>query len=355
MGAERDLTEERKQLETWAASGKTPARLQRRSRIVLAILDGVKLKRIAREQRVALTTVKHWRRTYERDGLPRLVKDPPRRVPEGLSPAKVAAIVEATLHTKPRGVTHWTTRTMAMTQKVSQSAVTRIWHAHGLKPHQSRTFKLSNDKRFVEKVEDVVGLYMNPPENALVLSVDEKSQIQALDRTQPGLPIKKGRCGTMTHDYKRNGTTTLFTALDVNRGKVLTKCMPRHRHQEFLRFMKLVEAETPQHLDLHVILDNYGTHKHPAVVRWLRRHPRVHFHFIPTSSSWLNLVERWFRDLTHKAIRRGAFASVRELINAIHDYIAAWNDNPNPYVWRKSAQLILEKVARGRAVLDSLH
>ena len=355
MATERNLLEERKQLEAWATSGKTPARLQRRSRLVLAILDGTPLKRIAREQRAALATVKHWKRTYEREGLARLQKDPPRRVPEGLPEEKVRAIIEATLHTKPAGATHWSTRLMARAQGVSQSAVTRIWNANGLKPHQTRTFKLSNDKLFVQKVEDVVGLYMDPPENALVLSVDEKSQIQALDRTQPGLPLKKGRCGTMTHDYKRNGTTTLFTAMDVNRGKVLTKCMPRHRHQEFLRFMKLLEEETPKRLDLHVILDNYGTHKHPAVQRWLRRHPRVHFHFIPTSSSWLNLVERWFRDLTDKAIRRGAFASVRELIKAIDEYITVWNDNPNPYVWRKSAQLILEKVARGRAKLDSLH
>jgi transposase len=324
--AERDLQVERAQLDTWARStSQTPARLQRRSRVVLAILDGVPLKRIAREQRVALATVKHWRKRYQEAGLPALRKDPPRRVPDRLSNTKVQAIVEATVHSKAVGATHWSTRTMAKAQGVSPSAVLRVWHAHGLKPHLTRTFKLSNDKHFVEKVQDVVGLYMNPPENALVLSVDEKSQIQALDRTQPGLPLKKGRCGTMTHDYKRNGTTTLFTALDVSQGTVITECMARHRHQEFLRFMKQVEAETPKHLDLHVIVDNYGTHKHASVQRWLKRNPRVHFHFIPTSSSWLNLVERWFRDLTDKAIRRGVFASVDELIDAITAYVEAWN------------------------------
>jgi transposase len=355
MEAERDLEAERSQLEAWAKSSRTAARLQRRSRIVLAILDGTPLKRIAREQRVGVKTVKRWRTRYRKLGLVALQKDAPRRVPDRLPTAKVQAIVEATVHTKPEGATHWSLRTMAKAQGVSASAVMRIWHAHGLKPHLTRTFKLSNDKHFVEKVQDVVGLYMNPPENALVLSVDEKSQIQALDRTQPGLPLKKGRCGTMTHDYKRNGTTTLFTALDVSRGSVITDCMQRHRHQEFLRFMKQVDAETPKDLDLHVILDNYATHKHPSVQRWLRRNPRVHFHFIPTSSSWLNLVERWFRDLTDKAIRRGVFASVDELIDAIADYIKAWNNQPTAYVWRKTARQILDKVARGRAMLEALH
>jgi transposase len=354
MQAERDFGAERHQLEAWARSSRTPARLQRRSRVVLAILDGTALKRIVREQGVSLWTVKHWRKRYREAGLPALQKDPPRRIPERLDQAKVRTIVEATVGSKPEGATHWSLRTMAEAQGVSASAVMRIWHAHGLKPHLTRTFKLSNDKHFVEKVQDVVGLYMNPPENALVLSVDEKSQIQALDRTQPGLPLKKGRCGTMTHDYKRNGTTTLFTALDVSRGRVITDCMQRHRHQEFLRFMKQVDAETPKDLDLHVILDNYATHKHPSVQRWLKRTPRVHFHFIPTSSSWLNLVERWFRDLTDKAIRRGVFASVDELIAAIAHYIKAWNRQPTAYVWRKTAQQILDKVARGRAMLDAL-
>lgn len=355
MQTERDLDAERQQLERWATQARTPARLQGRSRIVLAILNGVPLKEIAREQRVARSTVKHWRARYTKDGLPALQKDPPRRVPPKLDSAKIAQVVLATLQTTPPGATHWSTRMMAKAQAISQSAVLRIWQAHGLKPHLIRTFKLSNDKRFVEKVHDVVGLYMNPPENALVLSVDEKSQIQALDRTQPGLPLKRGRCGTMTHDYKRNGTTTLFTALDVSRGVVITDCMKRHRHQEFLRFMKKVEAETPKHLELHVILDNYATHKHATVQRWLKRNPRVHFHFIPTSSSWLNLVERWFRDLTDKAIRRGAFASVDELISAIEAYIAQWNNEPRAYVWKKTAQQIIDKVTRGRAMLDSLH
>jgi transposase len=355
MASERDLKAERAQLERWAKQAATPARLQRRSRIVLAILDGTPLKRIAREQGVALMTVKHWRKRYGKDGVRALEKDPPRRIPASLGAARVAQVVLATLQTTPPGATHWTTRTMAKAQGISASAVQRIWRSHGLKPHLVRTFKLSNDKRFVEKVHDVVGLYMNPPENALVLSVDEKSQIQALDRTQPGLPLKKGRCGTMTHDYKRNGTTTLFTALDVSRGVVITDCMQRHRHQEFLRFMKQVEAETPKHLDLHVILDNYATHKHASVQRWLKRNPRVHFHFIPTSSSWLNLVERWFRDLTDKAVRRGVFTSVDELIEAIEAYVAQWNHSPKAYVWKKTAQQIIDKVTRGRAMLDALH
>lgn len=355
MGTQRDLKAERVQLEEWAKRAATPARLQRRSRIVLAILDGIPLKRIAREQGASLKTVKHWRNRYDADGLGLLEKDRPRRVPRSLGAEKTAQVVLATLETRPPGATHWSSRTMAKAQGISASAVQRIWRAHGLKPHLVRTFKLSNDKHFVEKVHDVVGLYLNPPDNALVVSVDEKSQIQALDRTQPGLPLKKGRCGTTTHDYKRNGTTTLFTALDVSRGAVIADCMKRHRHQEFLKFMKQVEAETPQHIDLHVILDNYATHKHPSVQRWMKRNPRVHFHFIPTSSSWLNLVERWFRDLTDKAIRRGAFASVNELIEAIEAYIAEWNRAPNPYIWKKTAQQIIEKVTRGRAKLDSIH
>jgi transposase len=356
MGKLREVTEaELAQLQGWARSSRTPSRLRQRSCIVLALAGGTPVKRIVRELRTAKDVVARWRERFNEAGPDGLRKDRPRRVPEGLPEEKVRAIVEATLHTTPRGATHWTTRTMARAQGVSQSAVMRIWHANGLKPHLMRTFKLSNDKRFVEKVKDVVGLYMNPPENALVLSVDEKSQIQALDRTQPGLPIKKGRCGTMTHDYKRNGTTTLFTALDVSRGTVITECMPRHRHQEFLKFMRLVERETPANLALHVIVDNYATHKHPAVQRWLRRNKRVKMHFIPTSSSWLNLVERWFRDLTDKAIRRGAFASVDELIDAITAYIDEWNRQPTTYVWRKSAQQILDKVMRGRAKLDSLH
>ena len=244
---------------------------------------------------------------------------------------------------------------MAQAQGISPAAVQRIWKAHGLKPHLVRTFKLSRDKRFVEKLRDVVGLYLNPPEHAIVLSVDEKSQVQALDRTQPGLPMKKGRCGTMTHDYKRNGTTTLFAALNVLEGEVIGQCMPRHRHQEFLRFLRHLDTETPADLDLHVILDNYSTHKHEKVQRWLQRHPRIHFHFIPTSSSWLNLVERWFRDITQEAIRRGVFPSVASLELAITEYIAEHNKAPVPYVWTAQPDAILAKVARGKSKLETLH
>jgi transposase len=230
--------------------------------------------------------------------------------------------------------------------------VNRVWRAHGLKPHLTRSFKLSNDRRFLEKLSDVVGLYLNPPEHALVLCVDEKSQIQALDRTQPGLPLKKGRCGTMTHDYKRNGTTTLFAALNVAEGKLIGTCMPRHRHQEWIKFLKQIDQQTPAGLDLHLIADNYATHKHPKVKNWLKRHPRFHIHFIPTSSSWLNWVERWFREITDKRLRRGVFHSVPQLIGAITDYIQGHNERPTPLVWTASVEKILEKVDRARKALD---
>ena len=244
---------------------------------------------------------------------------------------------------------------MARTQGVSPATVQRIWDANGLKPHRVKTFKLSRDKQFVEKLTDIVGLYLNPPDKALVLCMDEKSQIQALDRTQPGLPMKKGRCGTMTHDYKRNGTTTLFAALNVLEGSVIGHCMPRHRHQEFLKFLRQIDRETPPGLDLHLILDNYGTHKHPTVKNWLAKHRRFHLHFTPTSSSWLNLVERWFRNLTDKRIRRGTFHSVQELIAAIGEYLDHNNQQPKPFVWTASIENILAKVARCKAIYETLH
>jgi transposase len=244
---------------------------------------------------------------------------------------------------------------MAKAQGISRMAVQRIWNRYGLKPHLTKTFKLSGDKHFVEKLYDVVGLYLNPPDKALVLCVDEKSQIQALDRTQPGLPIKKGRCGTMTHDYKRHGTTTLFAALSLLDGKVIGDCMPRHRHQEFIRFLNKIDAETPSHLDLHLIVDNYATHKHPRVKAWMRRHPRFHIHFIPTSSSWLNLVERWFREITDKRIRRGSFHNVAELIAAIEDYLKCHNQNPRVFAWKASADTIMTKIAKCKEVLGTLH
>jgi len=244
---------------------------------------------------------------------------------------------------------------MAKVQGLSEASIRRIWREHNLKPHLVKTFKLSRDKRFVEKLYDVVGLYLNPPDKSLVLCVDEKSQIQVLDRTQPGLPMKKGRCGTMTHDYKRNGTTTLFAALSMLDGKVIGDCMPRHRHQEFIRFLKRINGETPAGLDLHLIVDNYGTHKHPRVRSWLKRHPRFHLHFIPTASSWLNLIERWFRDLTVKRIRRGTFQNVPALVAAIRDYIDNHNQHPQVFVWTAPVEQILAKVAKSKKVLDALH
>ena len=355
MTVPRDLAAERKQLERNARSGLTPARLQRRSAIVLQLLDGRPAARVASDFGAATSTVERLGTGYEARGLRALEKDASRRVPPALPPEKVRAILHDTLHEKPEGATHWSTRTMARHQGASQSAVQRIWHANGLKPHLSRTFKISRDPNFAEKVVDVVGLYMNPPENALVLSVDEKSQIQALDRSQPGLPMKRGRCGTMTHDYKRNGTTTLFTALDTCRGTVITSCKPRHRATEFLAFMKEIESSTPRELDLHVIVDNYATHKHATVKAWLAANPRVHFHFIPTSSSWLHLVEQWFRDLTEKALKRGVFRSVAELKTAIAQYANAWNGRAKPYAWKKTPDAIFAKVAKALAVSDSLH
>ena len=285
-----------------------------------------------------------------------LEKDAPRpgRIPD-IPEAKVRAVIEATLQTTPPNATHWSTRSMARSQGLSRMAVQRIWKQHNLKPHLIRTFKVSRDKQFVEKLYDVVGLSLNPPQRSLVLCVDEKSQIQALDRTQPGLPIKKGRCGTMTHDYKRNGTTTLFAALSMLDGKVMGDCLPRHRHQEFIRFLSKIDVETAPELDLHLIIDNDATHKHPRVTSWLRRHPRFHLHFIPTSSSWLNMVERWLREITDKRIRRGSFASVPELIAAIEAYLDGHNQTPRIFTWTASAERVLAKVAKCKEVLGTLH
>jgi transposase len=285
-----------------------------------------------------------------------LLRDRPRgKAFAALPKDKEEAVVEKTLQETPPAATQWSCRTMASAMGLSKNSVQRIWHAHGLKPHLVKTFKLSNDPRFVEKLQDVVGLYLNPPDHALVLSIDEKSQIQALDRTQPGLPMKKGRCGTMTHDYKRNGTTTLFAALDVLKGEVIGRCMPRHRHQEFLKFLKIIDRNTPPSLALHCIVDNYATHKKQEVRDWLAHHPRFHFHFIPPSSSWLNLVERWFANITNQRIRRGSFSSVAELEAAIQEYIEHNNQNPKPFVWTKSASHIIQKVNRGQALLGTLH
>lgn len=331
-------------------------RLVERARIIQMAADGVRSQDIARELGISRPTVQLWRERFLALRLEGLEKDAPRpgRIPS-LSEKKVRAVIEATLHTTPPNATHWSVRSMAKAQGISRMAVQRIWQQHHLKPHLVKTFKISRDQRFVEKLYDVVGLYLNPPVKSLVLCVDEKSQIQALDRTQPGLPLKKGRCGTMTHDYKRHGTTTLFAALSMLDGRVIGDCMPRHRHQEFIRFLKKIDAETPPEFDLHLIVDNYGTHKHPRVQSWLRRHPRFHLHFIPTSSSWLNLVERWFRELTDKRLRRGSFWSVPDLIAAIRDYLDGHNQNPKIFVWSAPVERIMAKVAKCKEALGTLH
>lgn len=348
--------EEQATLQTWSRARTLPARLVQRARIVRMAAEGSQSQAIAAELGTSRPTVQLWRQRFLALRLAGLEKDAPRpgRLPR-IPAAKVRAIVEATLHSHPPQATHWSTRTMAQAQGVSEASVRRIWQQHNLRPHRSKTFKLSRDPQFVEKLQDVVGLYLNPPEKALVLCVDEKSQIQALDRTQPGLPMKPGRCGTFTHDYKRHGTTTLFAALNLLDGKVIGDCMPRHRHQEFVRFLKTIDQQTPAGLNLHIIIDNYGAHKHPRVKSWLQRHPRFHLHFTPTSSSWLNLVERWFAHLTQKRIRRGSFHNVRALIKAIYDYIESNNQNPHVFVWTASAQHIMTKIAKCKEVLDALH
>ena len=348
--------EERAVLSTWSRGRTLPLRLVQRAQIVVMAAQGIPSQDIAQALSVSRPTVQLWRERFLALRLEGLNKDAPRpgRIPS-IPENKVRAVVQATLHTTPRGATHWSSRTMAKAQGISRMAVQRIWNRYGLKPHLTKTFKLSGDTHFVEKLYDVVGLYLNPPDKALVLCVDEKSQIQALDRTQPGLPIKKGRCGTMTHDYKRHGTTTLFAALSLLDGKVIGDCMPRHRHQEFIRFLNKIDAETPSHLDLHLIVDNYATHKHPRVKAWLRRHPRFHIHFIPTSSSWLNLVERWFREITDKRIRRGSFHNVAELIAAIEDYLKCHNQNPRVFTWKASADSIMTKIAKCKEALGTLH
>lgn len=337
---------QRKTLVQYARGRSTAHKLVIRARIVLLAGEGKSNNAIAKELNVNRKTAILWRNRFEKSGMDGL-KDGtrPGRKPR-MAESVVQRVIEMTLHEKPKAATHWSNRMMAKEMGISKMAVQRIWHTHQLKPHLVRTFKLSRDKNFLEKLHDVVGLYLNPPEHAVVFSVDEKSQIQALDRTQPGLPIKKGRAETMTHDYKRHGTTTLFAALNVLKGNVIGSCMPRHRHQEFLRFLKLMNRRTPSSLDVHVILDNYGTHKHPNVKSWIARHLRFHFHFIPTSSSWLNLIERWFRDITVKRIRRGIFHSVAELETAIMQYVAINNTHPKPFVWTATAKDILTKINR---------
>jgi len=348
--------EVRATLEGWVADRNTPQKLVWRSRIVLMSADGVGKMAIVRAVGKSKRTVDRWQDRFVTHGLAGLQRDATRR---GRKPPLAASVIEKvvhmTLHEKPPAATHWSARRLAKAAGISHTSVQRIWSAHGLKPHLVKTFKLSNDKHFVEKVQDVVGLYLDPPDKAIVFSVDEKSQIQALDRTQPGLPMKKGRAGTMTHDYKRNGTTTLFAALNVATGGVIGQCMKRHRHQEWLKFLRMIDRNTPRRLDVHLIADNYATHKHPKVKAWLKRHPRFHMHFTPTSASWLNQVERFFGRITAERIRRGVFKSVTELETAIQEYLDHHNADPKPFIWTASATAILEKVARGRQLLESIH
>lgn len=342
-------------LEQWVVAGSTPQQVALRCRIALMASHGESVVHIAQVLDVQRPTVRLWRDRVAREGIGTVWDIAPGR---GRKPSygksRIARLVQSTLQDKPQGSTHWSTRAMAKAQGISKSTVQRLWDDHQLKPHRVRSFKLSRDPRFVEKLTDVIGVYLTPPQNAIVLCVDEKSQIQALDRTQPGLPLKRGRCGTFTHDYKRHGTTTLFAALQVAEGRVIGECYQRHRHQEFLRFLKRLDSEFPPAKALHLILDNYGTHGHPRVREWLARHPRFVLHFIPTSSSWLNLIERWFGELTQKSVRRGSFRSVEELQLAITAFLEAWNANPTPFVWTASVEKILEKVERCRRRLEQI-
>jgi transposase len=337
----------------WSRGRRTPARLVLRARIVLLASEGKENIEIAKLLGTSRHTVSLWRERFAQKGLSGIEKDAPRG---GRKPRKgnqaARRIIERTIKGPPANATHWSVRTMARELKVSPTLVHRVWKANGLKPHKVRTFKISNDPQFVEKVIDITGLYLNPPERALVLCADEKSQIQALDRTQRCLPLGRGHCATRTHDYKRHGTTTLFAAMELAEGKLIGTCQPRHRHQEWIKFLKLIDRETPVELDIHLIIDNYGAHKHPKVKRWLRCHPRFHIHYLPTSSSWLNLIERWFRELTDRRLKRGIFRSVKELVKAIMDFVEVHNRAPETFTWTAKAEDILAKVRRARAVLD---
>ena len=343
------------QLQQWASAFGSPQQVVLRCRIVLAAASGQSDNAIAAELAVNRHTVRLWRERLVEQGLQSLWEIAPGRGRKSsYGPEKVQEIIDTTLQSKPKGQTQWSCRLLAQRLGVSKSTVNNIWRSHNLKPHRVKTFKLSRDPRFLEKLTDVVGLYLNPPEQAMVLCVDEKSQIQALDRTQPGLPMKKGRCGTLTHDYKRNGTTTLFAALELLQGKVVGECFQRHRHQEFLKFLRRLEEEFPEPVPLHLVMDNYGTHKKQEVRTWLKKHPRFELHFVPTSSSWLNLVERWFGELSRQCIRRGAFFSVEDLRQAIREFLNAWNENPKPFVWTATVESIMEKLSRCRQTLEKI-
>jgi len=353
VAAPVELSDEQKaELTKYARGRSVPLRLVERAKIILQAAAGRQDREIAETLQVGRHTVARWRARFRRFGLSGIEKDAPR--PGRTRTVDHEEIVRKTTQEKPENATHWTTRTLARSLGIGEATVRRTWHAHGLKPHLVDTFKVSRDPQFVEKLEDIVGLYLNPPQQAIVFSVDEKSQIQALDRTQPSLPMKKGRNGTMTHDYKRYGTTTLFAALNTLTGEVLSQCRPRHTNEDWLAFLRLIAKNTPPDKQIHVIADNYSPHKHPAVNNWLRRNKRVHMHFTPTSASWLNMVERFFRDITDKRIRRGTFRSVPELITAIEDYIRAHNRAPKPFIWTAKASDILEKVTRARRTLDKV-
>ncbi len=343
--------EERCELSKRVRSRLTSVRAVQRARIVLLAADGMQNQDIAQQLGVGRIQVSRWRDRYAQSGLAGIERDLPRAGPP--TKVNVARLVELTTQTQPEAATHWSTRTMAAQLGVSAASVSRHWRANGLKPHLVRGFKVSRDPRFVEKLEDIVGLYLSPPEHALVLCCDEKSQVQALDRTQPGLPLKKGRAATMTHDYKRNGTTTLFAALSVLDGQVIGQCQPHHTHTEWLKFLRQIDRETPKDKTLHLIADNYATHKHPVVQEWLAKHPRFIMHFTPTSASWLNMVERFFRDISETRLRRGVFTSVPELVTAIDQYIVHHNVKPKPFIWTKSARDILQKVIRANSRLSS--
>jgi transposase len=342
----------RLQLEKLSRRRTTPVRVVQRSRIILLAGQGMQNKEIAEQLGVAPRMAALWRSRFIQLGVEGLMKDAPRPGrAAAISAEMIAQVIVTTTQSKPAGSTHWSRSRMAREVGISESSVGRIWRAHGLKPHRIESFKVSNDPHFAEKLEAIVGLYLDPPEHALVLSIDEKSQIQALDRTQPGLPLKKGRGQTMTHDYKRNGTTTLFAALDTASGEVYGLCQQRHRHQEWLRFLRMIDQTIPAKKQIYLICDNYSTHKHPRVQRWLDHHKRFHVRFTPTSASWLNMIERFFRDLTANQIRRGVFQDLEQLITAIGDYIDHHNKNPKPFIWTAKASDILEKVTRARATL----
>src|SRR5262244_1472563 len=348
--------EQQAALQQQARSRSLPARVVERAQVVLLAAEGQQDKHIAAGMKITPKKVSRWRKRFLTLGMVGLQQDAPRpgRTPT-ITASVVRRVVNMTTRQKPANATHWSTRSMARAVGISEASVRRIWHSHGLKPHRLESFKISHDPEFAEKLEDIVGLYRNPPEHALVLCGDEKSQIQALDRTQPGLPLKRGRRQTMTHDSKRNGSASLFAALNAANGEVYGLCQERHRHQEWLKFLRLLDHAMPAHLDLHLIADNYATHKHPKVQRWFQRHPRFHMHFTPTSASWLNLVERFFRDLTQNQLRRGVFRDLEELFMAIGSYIDRHNENPKPFIWTARASDILEKVKRARRALDKRH